>query len=393
MSRFFLLMSFAIRDIAKSRIILILIIVSLSTAFAAVFISSSILGGFSQMLANGAIDSLGHIVISPINNELIIENVNNVTKEISAIDNVESFSVRSYAIAGIKYKEKFINPYRAIGFNLWDESAASELPDRIVEGRFIAKPKEVVLGLTLADALVDLTYDRNRIKIGEEIEISTLNGQKDLYKVSGIMDAKTFHPNWLLIFDKKELERMDETQKNSEIIVKLKNPDKLDQTISEIKNKALPIRVASWEEEAGYITDIMEAVNFVTGSINKLLIVSVFVIISVIIFINVFQQRRQVGIIKSMGGTNVSVVIIYIFETLIYSIFSYILGFLVFMLMHLYSLSHPIHMLIGDFTTSLNMESVWSSMIILFGAAIGGSFIPAYIAGKTKVIDVLRGSI
>ena len=114
---------------------------------------------------------------------------------------------------------------------------------------------------------------------------------------------------------------------------------------------------------------------------------------SIIIFINVFQKKRQIGILKSMGASNKFVVTIYVVETFIYSILSYILGFLIFLLIHQYSLNNPVSLLIGDFHTVLNMKNIWISLITLFGAAIGGSFIPAYIAAKTKIVDVIRDNV
>ncbi|MCG2809198.1 MAG: FtsX-like permease family protein [Candidatus Portnoybacteria bacterium] len=94
-----------------------------------------------------------------------------------------------------------------------------------------------------------------------------------------------------------------------------------------------------------------------------------------------------------MGATNKFVIGIYILETFVYAIFAYILGFLVFWAVHQYSLANPVSLLIGDFHTIFDVKTIWSSLITLFGASLGGSFIPSYIAAKTKIIDVIKGSV
>jgi len=395
MNRFFILISFALRDASKNRTILVLVIISLSVAFSAVFLSASILEGFKQTLENGATDWLGHLIIRPADDKLNIENIDMVTDELKKIDNIESFSVRSSAVLGIKYKNELTHPYAAIGIDLEKEQSASKISDRVIEGKFIqpSKPEDLIFGLTLADALVGLDYDKKRIDLGEEVEITAMNGARGAYKVGGIIDAKSFLPNWLLIFPKEEIEKIDDSQKNSEIIVKLKDAAKLDETKKLIEEKNLNINIATWRAESGYIDDIMSAVSFITVLIKRLLIVSVFVIMSVIIFINVFQKRRQIGIVKSMGASNKFVITVYIVETFIYSVLSYAMGFLIFLLIHQYSVNNPISLLIGDFYTAYNINTVWVSLIALFGAAVGGSFIPAYIAAKTKIVDVIRGNV
>jgi len=391
----FLIVSFALRDISKSRVVLALVIVSLSVAFTAVFAAAGILDGFRQALANGAVESIGHILVTPEGNDLTIEDAESVTKELATIENIEAWSVRSYAIAGIEYGGKFINPYRVVGFDMLEEGRASKLTERIIEGRYPSTQESdgAVLGLGLADTLQGLSYDKEKIKIGEEIEVTAINGNRKYYRIQGIIDAKNFNPNWFLILPKKELEALDSRQKDSEIIIKLKDEKLLEETKQRIQEKNLGVRITTWREEAGYIDDILSAVSFITSLINRLLTVSVFVIMSIILFINVFQKRRQIGILKSMGATNSFVVSIYMLETLVYVLFSYVFGFLLFLLIHQYSVNNPVPLLIGDFHTELKLYNIIIPLITLLLAAIGGSFIPAYLAAKTKIVDVLRGTI
>ncbi|MBI5079163.1 ABC transporter permease [Candidatus Wolfebacteria bacterium] len=395
LSRFFILVSYAFRDVSKSRIVLVLTVVSLSAAFAAMLLSTSILDGFRQTLVDGAVGWLSHLVIAPSGDRLSIKNVDDVVKALNSIENIESFSIRSYAVASIKYDDRTVIPYRIMGANEFNEGQTTGLPYRIINGEFIksSKPKNAVFGITLADGVLDEEFDKKMIKIGEKIEVATAKGKTKEYKVSGIIDAKTFLPNLIMILPKKELEKLDDSRKNSEIVVRLKDPDKIEETRELIKNKNLNVSVATWHEKSGFIDDIIIAVSFVTGLISKLMVSSVFLITSIVIFINVLQKRKQLGIIKSMGASNRFVVGIYILEAAIYSVLSYTLGFLIFMLIHFYSGENPNPMLIGDFRTVFSFDNFINSLIILLAASIGGSIVPAYVAAKTNIVDVIRESV
>ena len=396
MNRFIVLLSYALRETSKSRVILILIITSFSIAFSVVFFTSGILAGFTNTLEEGAIIAFSHLIIGPNGDDLKIKNIKTIAEKIVNTQNVESVTARSYGIVGIKYKDKFINPYVAAGVDLGTDINTSEIFKKIIEGNYLTtrEPKEIVLGTTLADALVSgSAYDEEKIDVGEEVEISSLTGKSQKYKVRGIIDAKTFQPNWTLYINKKELEKLDDKRKDGEILVKLKDPNKIEETKDLIEKQNLEIQVYTWRQQSGFIENIISAVSFITGLINGQILVSIFIIISIILFINVTQKKRQIGILKAMGATNKFIIGIYLIETLIYSVLSYLLGFLIFISIHLYYADHPTPLLIGDFRTVIDVQKIWISAITLSIAAFGGSFIPAYMAAKTKIVDVMRGVV
>lgn len=394
-SRAIALVSYSFRDILKSRVILLLIVASLSIAYAAVFLSASILAGFQLMLVDGAQGYLGDIVISPAGTAESIADIQTVSDRVESHPNVAAINIRSDNVTTVTYDEKETSPYRTIGIDEFDEAQASRLADRLIEGTWIdrTRPEQAVIGMTLADFLVGLDYDGKRIPVGKEITVTTGTGQAKKYTVSGIIDAKNFLPNLFLILPKREIENLPGAESDSEIIVRLKDTTRLEETMRDIEDTNSAISVASWRDEAGYVDDIIGAVAFIMGLINGLLTVSVFIIMSVVIFINVFQKRRQIGIIKSMGASNTFIVTIYILEAIIYATLSYIVGFALYWVIHQYSLQHPVALLIGDFHTVFQPEILQRSLLALLAAALGGSVAPAYLAARTKIVNVIRETV
>ncbi|MEK7555412.1 MAG: ABC transporter permease [Patescibacteria group bacterium] len=398
MNRLFALLSLALRDTSKSGINFFLTILSLTALFAALFTTAGILEGFKTALTDGAIGSSGHIIITPGENNTFISDfdIENISKELNSIDNIEAFNVRSVIMAvGTSYKGKMHSPYRVVGFSPKQENKVTGFEDKIVQGRNIVSSRnnEAVLGLTIADSLVGYPYDKDRIKIGETINIVATDGTNYDYKVVGIADFKTFLPNWVVYLDKEALEKLDDSQKNSEIVIKLKDLDKIEQTKKEIQEKNLNVHVATWREDAGYIDDLLSGFSLVMNMVINFFLAVTFIIIAMVIFIHTIQRRRQIGIIKSMGGGDKFVITVYILEAFIYSTLSFVLGGLIFVLIHQYFAGNPIVLLIGDLRTVINYHLFWISFWAYLGATLLGSAVPAYLASKTKIVDVMRGSI
>jgi putative ABC transport system permease protein len=395
MSRLSILRSYAIHDVLKSRGLFFLIVISMGVAFTAMITTASILEGFNNMLSEGAIGWLGDMVVQPEKGDLTIKNIDEIKKELDKIDEIKSYSARSYASIALKYKDIFYQPYKTIGVSVFDEEKTSDLKKNIIEGRFISgsESNEIVIGKQMAQALEGDGYGQERVGVGTEVDVVTQSGLMQKYKIVGIIDGKNFIPNWLIIFDKDKLEKLDPGQKDSEIAIKLENVkdiEDIEKVKSIIEDKNLAIRVYTWEEQSGYVKDILVGVSFITMLLNALVVVTVFVLVSIIIFINILQKRRQIGILKSMGASNKFVMGVYLFETLIYFFISSIIGFGMFYVINLYTNVYPMSMLIGDFHTVFDIKIIETSLLVMFIASFGGTLIPARMASKIEIADVIR---
>lgn len=393
MSKIGLLTSYGLRDASKSRVILALVIVSLSISFATVLIVSSIMGGFRSMLVDGAIGTFSDLTIDSKDMSQPIQDIGRITAYLDSLDNVSAWSLRSPATVAVIYDGKTFSTSVMIGVNPTEEPRTTDFKKDIVKGTFLTpgNQKEMVLGIQFADTLVGTTFDGVMPKIGDPISVVTFSGKRDDLTVGGLMDTKGFMGNLSILMNKDELDTLGPDRKDGQILVKLKDGALIDQTKKDIESQGFAVDVHTWNEEAGYVDSLLTVIGTITSMINYLLIAAVFVIICIIVFINVFQKRRQIGIMKSMGAGSPFIVSIYMFETFVYSVLSYIIGFLLFMLVYSYTVQHPFPTLIGDFKLALDWHNVIQTSIVLFIATIGGSFFPAFIAAKTRIVEVLRG--
>ena len=69
--------------------------------------------------------------------------------------------------------------------------------------------QSIVLGLTLADTLIGTSSDDERPPIGDEVFLLSAKGVWRPLTIRGVIDAKSFFPNWAALLPKAELEKTD----------------------------------------------------------------------------------------------------------------------------------------------------------------------------------------
>lgn len=397
MASFALLISYVVRDITRNRTLLILIVSGLSIASAAILLTIGILNGFRGMLSEGEEGWLADIVISPIGDDTSIAEGGRLAEELGTFPEVEAFSMRSQGNTVIRYGERKASPFRVIGIDTESTDRTTWLPSKMMEGNFFESgaehPDEVVIGRSLADSLVGSSDDGKMVSVGEDVYILASEGQFKRFRVRGIIDAKTFFPNWGVFLTKHEYEKLDISGRNTQMIVKLKPNADRNTVLQKLQNRFPRANVRTWEEESGYVKDILAAVFFITESIHYLLVLTVFMVVSVVIYINVSQKKRQIGILKSMGAKNSFVLLAYLLESFVYAGIAFFFGILLFLLLYRFSVSHPIPLLIGDFHIVSSFDTVFSAWLTIFVATVCGGFVPALIAARMRIVDVMRGTV
>ncbi len=392
MHHFGLVLTYVMRDFKRGRTVFFLVISSLTIAAASVMTTSSVLLGFDSMLAEGAQGWVGDLAIIPTEGRANINQSKEIIADVKSLQYVEAVALRSSASGLVKYKEKTAYP-SIVGVETLSEEETTGLPSTIIKGQFLESGKDfdsIVLGLNTADSLVGTSYDGDMPAIGSDVQLLTKDGTYKRYFIQGIIDAKNFFPNWAAFLQKEELENVVLSENNNFIAVKLSSLDHLEQVKTVIQSRHPEVVVHTWQEEAGYVEDILLGVRYITALIITLLIFSVFIIISIVIFININQEKRQIGIMQSMGAKSGFVISIYVLEAFLYLILAYLSGLLLFFLIHAYSTSHPVPMPIGDFHTVFSGSSFLNYFLILIFAALVGGLIPSYFITRQKIIDTLR---
>lgn len=386
--------SYVFRDTVRSKTLLTLILTVLTAASAAILLTHGVLEGFRTMLVAGERGWLGDVVISPRGGDTSIRLSDEIEKKLTVMSEVEAFSTRSHGQTIVRYEEKKSTPFRTIGITPASDRRVTWLENKVIEGTFFAdshSTDEVLLGKGLADDLVGIEGDGRSVHAGDIVHVSMPDGTYRAMRIRGILDAKNFSPNWVLYLQKSDLERIDAGGRNAQMVVKLKEDVDPIAVREQLQNEFPTVVVRTWEEESQYVRDIMEAVSFITLSIKNLLVVTIFLVISIVIYIDVNQKRRQIGIVKSMGAPNSFVILAYVTQAFLYAVVGACIGSTLFLLAGFWSGQHPIPLLIGDFQLLSTPGIFVQTIVAVFLSALIGALSPAWLAAKGKIIDDMRG--
>ncbi len=387
--------SYVFRDTVRSKTLLALILTVLAAVSAAILLTMGVLEGFRTMLVDGERGWLSDVIISPREGETSIQLSSQIEKRLASLSEVEAFAVRSNSQLVVRFEEKKMVPFRTMGISSTEEKQSTWLAEKIIEGEFFSENHstgEILLGKSLADGLVGIEGDEKFVHVGDTVSILSGDGTYRPMRVRGVLDAKNFAPNAVLFLQKNELENIDSEGKNAQIVVKLKPDANAVAVRTTLQNEFPTAIVRTWQEESQYVEDLIQAISFITVSIRNLLVATVFLVISIIIYIDVNQKRRQIGILKAMGAPNGFVILAYVFQAFLYALVGTSIGTVLFLLAGFWSSQHPIPLLIGDFQIVRTVNIFVQTVSAVFLSALIGALSPALLAARAKIIDDMRGN-
>jgi putative ABC transport system permease protein len=250
----------------------------------------------------------------------------------------------------------------------------------IVEGRMFEKHGEVVAGY-------GLVKDRG-LQIGDKVDITI---DEVLFSVSVVgFYRESSNNGMMMILPAETLRRALPGIEPYTFVVKLhpdSNPQAVTDTLVKESNDFLGVRIIGEQElpvNIASLPKIMLALTLVLGGIAA---VGVFNSV----WMNVQERRRGFGVLKSIGMTSEEVIYAVLVGVVGLTLIAYIVG-LPLGLAGIDALINMVSSSIGFGPLDLSTDEI-GLVVLLPGIvilALLGAFIPAYRAGRTNVVDVLR---
>ncbi|WP_028581811.1 ABC transporter permease [Desulfogranum japonicum] len=397
----------------KRRTLLTSMLITLGVVAVVLFISVS--GSFKAMMIGQVTDSmLGHLQIHrkgyvssidslPLNRNLNPKQVAKVKELLDDNPNVEAYSPR------IKLGAMFSNYTETTNIRLnavkpeLEMRTAPLLQDRIIQG-----DKEGLL--KKGDILVpELIAKGMKVKVGDGIVLvatnkdGSVNGQA--FTVRGILEGISGpggRDGFIHLDDARTLLRM-ENKEISEIAVRLKDMDSLDQVFAQLKASLGGIRnkkdqpvfeVHTWEKLSPF-SNIARMIDLMTLFIKIMLVAIVLVSIMNVMVMAVYERINEIGTIAAIGTSPGRILWLFLTEGLLLGVFGTLIGILVSLLciwaMNLVKISFDFGRQQGlILEPSIQMGDLLMIAGIVIGIAVIGSLQPAWKASKMDPIDALR---
>ncbi len=358
----------------------------------------SMIGGFSVMFTGFMQYPYGDIVIEPSMDNSYINNADNVLQKVRAVPGVTFVTKRLDAGASIQYKQKVVGS-SIIGMLPSEEYGTSNYPYIISDGEFLGdlSRDEIIIGAMLVEGYFGSEiYDNlGAVRVGSFVNVTYSNGVTRIYKVKGIMEGTFELVDLNALMHYKEIEDVFDIggSKATSVIVRVKNTDDAVKIKEKIISAGVKEQVFTRDEKSDAI--LRQAMQ----SIDMINVVSKFVslivgaaLILIIIYINVLNRKKEIGILKAVGISPRSIVFSYAFISMFYVSMGIMAGLILYFFVMFYFTVNPVTFyetmtIIPEIQAGLIIQSIFTMLIMSVIAGI----LPAWRVSKESILKAIWG--
>jgi putative ABC transport system permease protein len=403
----------AFKSIIKgNRWALVLIIMVMSLSFANLLMTPSILSGVTKTLNQQQIDTLyGNIVVDPPPDEYYLNHASLMEKKIEQIPGVTGVSAHLNSSAFVEYqwKEKDSpsdkgdsGTWSVIGIDPDREANVTTIHERIIQGSYLDSNDrdEIMIGVEIAGGDRAQTAEfltLQGVQVGDKVRLTYPNGVQREYTVKGIFQAKEmFQADRTAFVTKTEMAsvmgRTVYRDRASQILVRTEPGVLEDQIVWEISSLGINAEVRNWSEYGG-LGALVSSFDVITGLIGTIGLVVAGIVMFIVIYINVINKRRQIGILRAIGVGRDVIISSYLIQAIFYAVLGVVFGGLIFGYgIQPYFEMHPLDLPLGEISLAVETSTVNSAVLGLLTAAVLAGLIPVTHITRQRIIEAIWGN-
>jgi len=357
--------------------------------------------------------SLGDIIITPLDNEEKILQTETIRRTLDTIPEISAYSIRYQqgvqVAANFKTRRDFgIEPNvigsRVQGIDPAAEDSVTKLSTLVVEGEYL-NPDEsgyILIGALNLDrytaGFADITGSLKDVYPGDSVRVTVGDASRE-FIIKGIVNAKGGDIASVMYMPEKELRRLSNSSSRDADAIAIRLADKSSETGTKIKTLLIDqdlddyAQIRTFQEALPkFLTDIKNTFNILGTFIGAVGIIVASITIFIIIFINAISRRQQIGILKGIGIDRKAIEVAYVLQSAFYAITGSLLGVLVtYGILIGYFDRNPIDFPFSDGILVAEPIGTLYRFIILFIITLFAGFIPAWIIVKQNTLNSILG--
>ena len=284
----------------------------------------SMMGGLTAMFTGFMQYPYGDIVVEPSADDTYINNADSVLKKARAISEVSAATKRLEVGASIQHKNKIVGS-TITGLLPSEEYAISNYPKIIKDGEFLGtiSKDEIIIGAMLVEGYFGSEiYDNlGEVKVGSFVNVTYNNGVVKTYKVKGIMEGTFELVDLNALVHYKEIEDVFDLDESKATSVVLRVKKGKDPAI--VKEKMISSGIkepvfTSDEKSDAILRQAMQSLGAVDIISRIVSLIVGAALILIIVYINVLNRKKEIGILKAVGITPGSIVLSYAILSIFY---------------------------------------------------------------------------
>jgi putative ABC transport system permease protein len=340
----------AYKSILKgNRWALFLIILVMALSFANLILTPSILTGVTEALNQEQINTLyGNILIDPNPDKTYLDHVSSIEKLLQQESTITGIAPHLSNSAFFEYNwNRRLAPqdtsqtgrWNVIGIDPVKEAGVTTIFKSVIEGRYLLSEDRdgILLGIEIAGGDLSTNLESmtlGDVKVGDKVRLTYTNGIQRQYTVKGIFKALEGGANSLAFITKKEMvsvmgPAVFEDRAN-QILVRTQSGISENQGIINIKELGINGQVRSWKEYGGMMGSVVSSFDVVASLISGIGLVVAGIVMFIVIYINVLNRRRQIGILRAIGINRNVVLGSYLTQSLFFVLLGTLIGGLLF---------------------------------------------------------------
>lgn len=398
----------AYKSILKgNRAVSLMMIFILALAFINLIFISAILDGVLDAINKQIVNNVvSNIVISPQEEPLkkmYIPRARNLMDQIDSIPEIVA-STSHYTIAGTISFDKDKNghtkdlPGVITGIEPEKEKQITQISKYIIEGEYLDKSDtdEILLGAGLTGGYEEADEIENLggVKIGDTVKVTFNSDATREYKVKGIFLTKFMDADRMAFITTREAESiLSISDKASQILVKTTATGNETKYLNQIRSLDPNLKVKPWTEFMGPMKGVSTSFDIIILIITAIGLVVAAITIFILIYVNVVNKRRQIGILKAIGIKEKTIVASYVLQALFYAVLGIIIGLIITLYILVpYFKANPLIMPVGEVGMVVDTNRIVLGVIGLLSAGIIAGFIPSYSAAKENILKAIWGT-
>ncbi len=359
----------------------------------------------------------GEVFITPTEQNQHIKKYNELFSVLDNNKNIKGYAPRYVSDARL-YKDYKTSIYRragevdvdiyatVTGIDIEKEKDFFELDEKIIEGRWFVDTdvNSVILGNRLTASVDEELFTDERVlgdvKPGEIIEIQFENNTSapQKFQVIGIINSKQPEYDYGIIIPSRELRGIlgqSALLGPDNIGVRISNNVEPAVVIDSIKasTDSTLINVRSAEDSIGkYLGNIRKTFVLLSNALGTISIVVVTVMLFIVIFISAITKQRQIGILKGIGISPLTLKLSYMFLSFMYTFVGVVIGvlILVFLLIPYFD-ANPIDFPFSDGILFVTLPGLITKIFLLFVMSIFAGFLPAHLITRRNTLNTILG--
>ena len=378
---------------------LMFIVFVLSLIFLNLVFLPSMIGGLLGMFTGFMQDyPYGDIVIEPTGDNTYINNADNVLKKVRAVEGVRAATKRLDVGASINHKQKVVG-VTITGMLPTEEYDISRYPYIISEGDFLSdlSRDEIIIGAMIAGTgFGSEIYDNlGEVRPGAFVDVTYSNGVKRTYKVKGIMEGTFEVVDLNALVHYKEIEDVYglEGKEATSVVVRVTDQGTEAQIQDKIREAGVNEQIFTWADKSeSLIRQAMQSMGAidVMSKIVSLIVGAALVLI--IIYINVLNRKKEIGILKAVGITPRSIVLSYAFLSTFYVSLGIFAGLILYFTLMFYFQANPVIFYETiEISPVIDPVLLVQSIVTMLTLSVIAGILPAWSVSRESILKAIWG--